>query len=377
MKNRLGLDDGQIARAGQKAPRRPRLGFVGLGQIGLKRLEAIVADGAAEVVALCDPTGAALEQAWKRVPTAQLVGGLDDLWGLDLDGVVIATPNALHAEQSVAALDRGLAVFCQKPLGRNAAEARRVVQAAREADRRLCVDLSYRHTRALEEIRAAVCSGQIGRVYAAELTFHTARGPGSAWYRDRSQSGGGCLMDLGIHLIDAGLWVLGFPEVEEVRGTRWSSGFPLDEDDLQNEDYAVAEIRLAQGSLLRVTCSWWQPMGREVEISADFWGNGGGLRFRNLDGSEQDFVAEACRGRTAEPLVSPPDAWGGRAAVRWARALITDRSFDPEVAQQIRVAEVIDAAYRSPSRKSQSLGTPLRREETGSWFSGSEVTTSW
>src|SRR3954462_7397836 len=97
---------------------RPRLGFLGVGWIGRSRLDAIARAGSADVAAIADPA----------VPDA--LGSLDELLAHELDGIVIATPSALHAEQAIAALDRGIAVFCQKPLGRTADEVRRGVGAA-------------------------------------------------------------------------------------------------------------------------------------------------------------------------------------------------------------------------------------------------------
>ena len=94
----------------------PRLGFLGVGWIGRNRLDAVVDAEVGEAAAIADPA----------VPGA--LRTLDELLEQELDGVVIATPSALHAEQAIAALDAGLAVFCQKPLGRNEAEARAVVE---------------------------------------------------------------------------------------------------------------------------------------------------------------------------------------------------------------------------------------------------------
>ena len=325
---------------------KPRLGFVGLGWIGLDRLKAVMADGVADIVALSDPSEEAIDRARPFAGGARVVGSLEEVLAVGVDGVVIATPSALHAEQSIAALAGGAAVFCQKPLGRDAAEVRAVVEAAREADRRLGVDLSYRHTAALEAIRATAAEGGIGRVYAADVVFHNAYGPDKEWYRDRRRSGGGCVMDLGIHVVDAALWVLGFPKVEAVRGTVWSKGRVLRPDADDNEDHAVAELSLEGGGRVRVTCSWWLPAGRDAEITMDFWGTEGALRFRNLNGSFYDFVAERCRGTSAEPIAQPPDAWGGRAAVAWARALAHRPGFDPEVERQVEVARVLEQIYR-------------------------------
>ena len=154
--------------------RRPRLGFLGVGWIGRHRMQAILETGAVEAAAIADPSPEMAAEAARLAPGAALVATLDDLLDAGVDGVVIATPSALHAGQSVRALERGAAVFCQKPLGRTAAEVRAVVEAARAADRLLAVDLSYRFTEGMQHIRELVRSGGLGRVYAADLTFHNA-----------------------------------------------------------------------------------------------------------------------------------------------------------------------------------------------------------
>jgi len=86
--------------------RTPKLGFVGVGWIGRNRLEAIAASGLAEITAITDPTPDALHAAARQIPNAQIASRFDDLLSMDLDGIVIATPNSLHAHQSIAALVR-------------------------------------------------------------------------------------------------------------------------------------------------------------------------------------------------------------------------------------------------------------------------------
>jgi len=120
-----------------------RLAFAGVGWIGLHRMQAVVEQTEARVVGLLDPAPECIERALAVAPRAQAVATFDELLDLGVDGVVIATPNALHAEQASAALARGAAVFCQKPLTRTAMEARAVIDQARKADRLLSVDLSY------------------------------------------------------------------------------------------------------------------------------------------------------------------------------------------------------------------------------------------
>jgi predicted dehydrogenase len=105
------------------AVRRP-LGFLGVGWIGRNRLEAIASSGFGAIAALADPSAEARAAALETVPGALAVDGLDGLLAAGVEGVVIATPSAQHADQAVRALEAGCAVFCQKPLGRTAAEVR-------------------------------------------------------------------------------------------------------------------------------------------------------------------------------------------------------------------------------------------------------------
>lgn len=329
-----------------------RLGFLGVGWIGRHRLESIVASGLAEVVAIADPAPAAVAEALAAAPGAVGVGALEELLDTGVDGVVIATPSALHAEQAIAALEGGVAVFCQKPLGRTAAEVERVVAAARAADRLLGVDLSYRHTAGMRAVRERVRGGELGEVYAVDLVFHNAYGPDKPWFYDPRLSGGGCVMDLGIHLVDLALWTLGEARVAEVSSRLFAGGAPLGGStggpagaEPRVEDYAVAELRLERGAVARLACSWRLPAGCDAVIEATFYGTRRGASFRNIGGSFYDFSAELYRGTTREVLAAPPDAWGGRAAVAWAEALAGGSGFDPEVEGLIEVARTLDRVY--------------------------------
>jgi predicted dehydrogenase len=332
------------ARAAPPA-RRPRLGFLGVGWIGRHRLQAIADADAADITVLCDAAPEGVAQAQALVPRADVAGSFEALLDSEIDGLVIATPSALHAAQTEAALDRGLAVFCQKPLARDAEETRRVLRAAERADRLLGIDLSYRHTEAMRQIRALIASGQIGQVYAVDLVFHNAYGPDKPWFRDVQRSGGGCVIDLGIHLVDLALWTLGFPAVQAVSSRLYAQGVPLGPRPAVVEDYAVAQFELAGGATVRLACSWNLPAGRDAVIEATFHGTRGGAALRNVKGSFYDFTAERFDGTRSSLLAAPPDDWGGRAAVHWARQLADGIGYDPEAAHALQVAEVLDAIY--------------------------------
>jgi predicted dehydrogenase len=334
-----------LAQKPQPSLARPRLGFLGVGWIGRHRMQAMLESGAVQAAAIAEPNTEMAAEAARLAPDAEIVGSLDDLIAADLDGIVIATPSALHAEQSIAALDKGIAVFCQKPLGRTAAEVEAVVAAARRADRLLGVDFSYRHTEAFRAIRERVRAGELGQIFGIDLVFHNAYGPDKPWFYDPALSGGGCLMDLGVHLVDLALWLLDFPEVTDASGHLFAGGEPLAARPGEVEDYAVATLTLATGTIVRLASSWRLHAGRDAVITADVMGTKAGASFRNVDGSFYDFAVELNRGTARETLVSPPDAWGGRAAADWAQRLAEGARFDPEAERIVTVARVLDRLY--------------------------------
>ncbi|WBY02634.1 Gfo/Idh/MocA family oxidoreductase [Ramlibacter tataouinensis] len=326
-------------------PPLPRLGFLGLGWIGQHRLQALLDQNACEVVAIADPSPEARLRAREFAPGAALVSTLDELLAHELDGAVIATPSALHAGQALQVLERRIAVFCQKPLARTRRETEAIVAAARRADRLLGCDLSYRHTEAMRRIRNAVVEGDIGTVYAADLVFHNAWGPSKGWARDMALAGGGCVIDLGTHLVDLALWVLGFPAVQQVGSRLYAHGRPLAAGAATCEDYAIAQLDLAGGIAVRLACSWDFSSGRDAVIEAHFHGSGGSAVMRNRDGSFHDFVAERCHGNRRVVLAEPPDAWGGRAITEWARHLGAGARYHPAIESTVLVAAVLDAIY--------------------------------
>jgi predicted dehydrogenase len=320
----------------------PRLGFLGTGWIGRQRMQAIRDSGCARVAAVCDPSPQCLQEALAGAPGAQPANSLQELLAMDIDAIVIATPSALHAEQSIAALNAGMAVFCQKPLGRSAAEADAVVQAARAADRLLGLDLSYRHLRAMQAVREKISS--IGHVFAADLVFHNAYGPDKPWFYDLQRSGGGCVIDLGVHLVDALLWTLDFPQVKGVSSRLFHAGRPLEQGEV--EDYGVATLDLSTGTVARLACSWRLHAGCDAQISAIFHGENGSLVLENTNGSFLDFRARLLRGTSSQILVEGPDGWGGRAAVQWASRLARGDRFDADEAGRfVEVTAVLDRIY--------------------------------
>lgn len=331
--------------------RRPRLGFLGTGWIGRDRMLAIARSGAADIVALADPAAPARREAAEALaglglPDVHCAATLQEMLAAELDGVVIATPSGMHARETITALEAGTSVFCQKPLGRDLAEVRAAIAAARQHRRLLAVDMSYRRTAAVAAVRAHLAESALGRIHAVELTFHNAYGPDKPWFYRRSEGGGGCLMDLGCHLVDLLFWLLPADSAEVIAAHCLHRGMPLAEaPEDAVEDYATAQLSLPGGIQARLACSWHLPAGQEAVIGLQIYGTEGGVALHNVGGSFYDFEAVALEGTTRRQLAGPPDDWGGRQAIAFARRLAGGHAFDPGVERLAVVACVLDTIY--------------------------------
>jgi hypothetical protein len=107
----------------------------------------------------------------------------------------------------------------------------------------------------------------------------------------------------------------------------------------------VATLGLKSGAAVQLACSWRLQAGVDAIITAAFYGTDGGAALRNVGGSFYDFAAERYRGTTSEPLASPPDEWGGRAAADWATRLAAGERFDPDAYKLVAVADALDRIY--------------------------------
>jgi predicted dehydrogenase len=135
----------------------------------------------------------------------------------DLDAVVVCTPNHLHEEMAIAALDAGKHVFVERPLATTSAGAARVVRAAERAGRVLVPGMPHRFRPGVVALRNFIAGGELGQVYAVRGSWMTRLMPGSrhSWRYER-RAGGGALIDLGVPALDLCLWLIGFPTMKRV-----------------------------------------------------------------------------------------------------------------------------------------------------------------
>jgi predicted dehydrogenase len=251
------------------------LGVAGLGWLGESLIKDVPGCPGLEVVAVQDASLARAREVAARHAVPWAGEHFDDLLRADgVDAVAICTPNAFHAPQARAAVGAGKHVLVQKPLALSAVDAEATVEAAEQANRLLVVDYSYRFLETIATLRSAADVP----IRAARAVFHNIYGPGQekTWFFQPGLSGGGALTDLGVHLLDLGLWLLAPRDVALLTACL---------DGSQPVEHAAA-LRLALDDIpfdLEVS---WNARRAETEIAFDLeLSDGSTVRWENVGGS--------------------------------------------------------------------------------------------
>ncbi len=190
-----------------------RLGIVGAGGIGRAHLSAARECRGLEVRAVCDVHAGRLRAAASEFGVPQTFADYRDMLAGDaVDAVSICTPNATHMSIALAALRAEKHVLCEKPLAVSARQGKRMVAAAEKAGRLLMSAQSARYTRAAKLVKTMAERGRFGEIYYAKALWLRRSGTPRGWFHDVEQSGGGPLIDLGVHAIDLLWWIMGRPE---------------------------------------------------------------------------------------------------------------------------------------------------------------------
>ena len=252
------------------------LGFAGVGWLGESLIRELPAFPRLALAAVQDVDAARATEIAARYGAPWHGTSYEALLRAPgVDAVVICTPNALHVPQAWAALEAGKHVLVQKPLALSAGDARATLEDAARIGRLLFVDYSYRYLDTIRVLRDALAS--IGPVHRVSAAFHNVYGPGKGWFFDQRLSGGGALIDLGVHLLDLAVDLLR------------PSAVQLDTAELAHgqghavEDAAQLELRLDDVPM-RLDASWNadRPL---TEIALELEGGSGRLRWENVDGS--------------------------------------------------------------------------------------------
>jgi predicted dehydrogenase len=287
-----------------------------------------------------------------------------------VDAAIIAVPNAAHKACAIQALQAGKDVFLEKPMALNTEECDQIM-AAMEASRRLLqVGFVCRHAPTTAAARAFIEAGRLGRIYQAKAIQYRRRGiPGlGRWFTTRSLSGGGALIDLGVHLIDLVLHLTGHPRaravsaactstfgspIERYRYTSMWAGPPDPRGTFDVEDGVCGHVRFEGGLLLEVNITWAANLPEGVmKNGIVLLGDRGGLYFDVwgrevvLATEEQDRLVDV------QPQLPEGDAWmaAWESQCRSFAEAVERRAAPAATAAHGRAVQaIIDAMYRSSS----------------------------
>ncbi len=340
-----------------------RVGVIGLG-IGRGHIRGYQGHRAAEVAALADTDEARLAEVGEEAGVAaRYADAVEMLKKEDLDVVSVATPNRFHAPLAIAALRAGAHVLCEKPMAMNAREAARMNAVAREAKRRIMINFSYRFSAPSQALRRVVDKGVLGEVYFGRTIWHRRRGMPrfGGWFGQKALSGGGPLIDLGVHRLDLALWLMGYPEPEWVLGNtydRIASRLAREQHKAFDvEDLASAMIRFRGGASLVVEASWAANIAEPELMETRLLGTKGGLHQFNLEGTYKfgaRYYTER-RGVLADHDVVPPKRLIPDACWHFIDCIVKDKPHLATGEEGATVMKLLDAIYLSAAR-----GRPVR-----------------
>ncbi|MFF2889358.1 Gfo/Idh/MocA family protein [Paenibacillus sp. NPDC057967] len=243
-----------------------------------------------EIVAFCDPFRASAEALALEYPGTKVYEDYKELLAdPSIDIVDISTPNLLHSEIAIAALQQGKHVFCEKPDAINPIEAQKMADAARASGKLLMVMRNNRFTESAKFAKRIIEQGQMGELYMGRCGWIRRRGiPGrGGWFTTKELSGGGPLIDLGVHMIDMAMWLSGNPKPVTVSGSTYrkfadrpdaSGKIPAGTFDV--EDLAAGFIRFDNGASLQIEFSWASNIEEEKKF-LEWRGTEGGFSLVN------------------------------------------------------------------------------------------------
>lgn len=243
-----------------------RIGVVGAGKIGAVRIQTVKEHPASKLAAVCDVSLRAAEAAVAGTD-ARAVSSLEQFFDTPMDAVIVSTPPHLHEEAAVGALSRGLHVLCEKPLSNTVEGARRIVDAAIANKRALGVGFNLRYYPFVKFVREAVDAGKIGkidhvRIFGGHNGLHNFSGD---WQYKMPESGGGAMMDIGIHMTDLARYFLG--EITQVSGVMSEKVYRLP----GSEDNSMAVFSSPEGIPASYQATWteWKGYRTFVEVYGD------------------------------------------------------------------------------------------------------------
>ena len=354
-----------------------KAGVIGLG-MGSGHLAGYLAHPDVEVVAIADRREDRRALLPEKHPTFKgkiYHEGIEMIEKEQLDIISVAVPNDQHKPLTIAALESGANVLCEKPMALNAQEAQEMLDTAKRLGKKLGIDFSYRFNPQSRAMKNLIEEGALGDIYfcrsawlrrrgvpgLAAANFNTGSGaPMGSWFYDKKQSGGGPLIDLGVHRLDLALWLMGYPRPLWVMASTYDKIAPkmAAERGLSYtvEDLACAMIKFSNGATLELDASWASNIKENELQTIRLLGDKGGMYQYNLNEGytyDLEYYYEIAgrqfdaKMHTAQPM---PNAFH-----LFADAVRDNTPFLVQPEEGVTVMKILDAIY-----KSASLGEPVK-----------------
>jgi predicted dehydrogenase len=356
-----------------------RVGIVGVGAIGTRGHLPGYRSAGAEVVAVADVAKGRAAKVASEFGIAASYEDYREMLDMEsLDVVSVCTPNALHAEITMAALGAGANVLCEKPMALTRAEATAMIEAAEDVGKGLSIAHTMRHIPEMERIKELAASGALGDIYHVRVSYLRRSGiPGyGSWFTNGDLAGGGAMMDIGCHMLDLGLWFIQHPRPTSVLAATYSAlgteakglgSWGADHYDpparFDVDDFATAFVRFENGVTLAIEAAWacHGSEGNRIQVfgtkaGLDFYpagfGPDGALR---LYGEDED-------GFTEQPIeVQGPRAVTGtghdKLIADWLQKLEAGEAPRVRPEEAAAVVQIIEGIYKSAeSGKEARLG---------------------
>jgi predicted dehydrogenase len=289
----------------------------------------------------------------------------------EIDVVSIAVPNYLHLPVALAAFAAGKHVLLEKPIGLNAHEGEQIVCAAREAGKSLGIFFSKRYTADMNVLHQHVQAGELGEIYYAKAFWMRRSGiPGlGTWFTRKELAGGGPLIDLGIHVLDMALYLMGNPKVVTVSASTYAKLGPkgkgnwsrratqaAPDDRYDVEDLATAFLRTENDATIQLEASWAGFSNVNDEYGISLLGDAGGAEIRVNDYVKTRTLRLFGEAADTAPHIKPHDEHL-QIVSRFVDSLTTGVPMSPDGEEGLKLARIIDTIYESAA-----LGRELRIE---------------
>jgi predicted dehydrogenase len=350
------------------AKKKLRVGVIGTGAIAhdqhLPYWKELEAEGRVEVVGVCDILK-------DRVASIQEEFGVEQAYtsykkmlaDQKFDVIDVCTQNRVHCEATVAALKAGAHVLVEKPIAMNTRQAELMMNTAKKARKKLMVAQHMRFEAGAEKLKDVIERGQLGQIYSANAVYLRRRGiPFWGKFHLKKESLGGPLIDIGVHVLDLAVWLMGSPKPVAASGKVWRMFG--DRKDLCNgewageehkkgfdvEDYATALIRFEGGLTLHLDVSWAANIPEDRE-GVNILGDQAGVSTDPLGVYGYDG-----RSLTSTKFDWLPEQEGHRAEVRhFTECLEQNKPVRVQPIESVRIQKVIDAIYASSKKNREVL----------------------